>query len=86
MTPRQLERFLAVDDLRSFRKAAERIALSRLALSWPIKELPRDLGLCVFDRLGRAIEPTLRRGPRTRSGRLAWGRPRRSTRRCRMTA
>ena len=53
MTLRQLESFLAAVDLRSFRKAAERVALSQPALSQQIKELERELGAPVLDRLGR---------------------------------
>ena len=58
MTLRQLEIFLAVSRARSFRKAAERVALSQSALSQQIKELEGELGLPVFDRLGRTVELT----------------------------
>ncbi len=40
---------------RSFRKAAERVALSQPALSQQIKELERELATPVFDRLGRTV-------------------------------
>lgn len=58
MTLRQLEIFLAVSRARSFRKAAQGVALSQSALSQQIKELERELGLPVFDRLGRAVKLT----------------------------
>jgi DNA-binding transcriptional LysR family regulator len=58
MTLRQLESFLAVVDLRSFRKAAERVALSQPALSQQIKELERELGTPILERLGRTTALT----------------------------
>ena len=58
MTLRQLESFLAVVDLRSFRKAAERVALSQPALSQQVKELERELGTPVLERLGRTTALT----------------------------
>lgn len=58
MTLRQLESFLAVARARSFRKAAEGVALSQPALSQQIKELERELGLPLFDRLGRTVRLT----------------------------
>jgi LysR family transcriptional regulator, cyn operon transcriptional activator len=58
MTLRQLESFLAVVDLRSFRKAAERVALSQPALSQQVKELERELGTPILERLGRTTALT----------------------------
>ena len=58
MTLRQLEVFLAVARARSFRRAAERVALSQSALSQQVKELERELGAPVFDRLGRTVALT----------------------------
>ncbi|HEV8308076.1 MAG TPA: LysR substrate-binding domain-containing protein [Methylomirabilota bacterium] len=58
MTLRQLESFLAVVDLRSFRKAAERVALSQPALSQQIKELERELDTPILERLGRTTALT----------------------------
>lgn len=55
MTLRQLEIFLAVARARSFRRAAEAVALSQPALSQQVKELERELGTPVFDRLGRTV-------------------------------
>ncbi len=58
MTLRQLESFLAVARVRSFRKAAGTLALSQPALSQQIKELEHELALPLFDRLGRTIRLT----------------------------
>ncbi|MGH7264231.1 MAG: LysR substrate-binding domain-containing protein [Candidatus Rokuibacteriota bacterium] len=58
MTLRQLESFLAVVELRSFRKAAARVRLSQPALSHQVKELESELGTALFDRLGRTIAVT----------------------------
>jgi DNA-binding transcriptional LysR family regulator len=55
VTLRQLESFLAVARAGSFRRAAERLALSQPALSQQIKELEGELEAPVFDRLGRRI-------------------------------
>ena len=55
MTLRQLEIFLAVARAGSFRRAAERLALSQPALSQQVKELERRLDSPLFDRLGRSI-------------------------------
>jgi DNA-binding transcriptional LysR family regulator len=55
VTLRQLESFLAVVELRSFRKAAARVGLSQPALSHQIKELESELGTSLFERLGRTI-------------------------------
>jgi DNA-binding transcriptional LysR family regulator len=55
VTLRQLESFLAVARAGSFRRAAERVALSQPALSQHIREVERELGAPVFDRLGRSI-------------------------------
>lgn len=58
MTLRQLESFLAIVRAGSFRRAAERLALSQPALSQQIKELERELEVPLFDRLGRSVRPT----------------------------
>jgi len=55
VTLRQLEIFLAVARAGSFRRAAERLALSQPALSQQVKELERRLDSPLFDRLGRSI-------------------------------
>ena len=58
MTLRQLEVFLAVARAKSFRRATERLALSQPALSQHIKELEEELGVLLFDRLGRSVALT----------------------------
>jgi DNA-binding transcriptional LysR family regulator len=58
MTLRQLEVFLAVARAKSFRRAAEGLALSQPALSQHIKELEEELGASLFDRLGRSVRQT----------------------------
>jgi LysR family transcriptional regulator, low CO2-responsive transcriptional regulator len=58
VTLRQLEIFLAVARARSFRRAADTLALSQPALSQQIKGLERELDVDVFDRLGRTIALT----------------------------
>lgn len=58
MTLRQLESFLAISRAGSFRRAAERLALSQPALSQQIKEVERELEVPLFDRLGRRVQLT----------------------------
>jgi LysR family transcriptional regulator, low CO2-responsive transcriptional regulator len=58
VTLRQLELFLAVARARSFRGATQLAAVSQPALSLQIKELERELGTPVFDRLGRTVALT----------------------------
>lgn len=58
MTLRQLEVFLAVLELGSFRKAAERVSLSQPALSHQVKALEQELETSLFERLGRTIALT----------------------------
>lgn len=54
----QLESFLEVVRLGSFRKAAQAQALSQPSLSGRIRALERDLGGPLFDRLGRGVALT----------------------------
>jgi DNA-binding transcriptional LysR family regulator len=58
MTLRQLEVFLAVGRARSFRRAAEALHLSQPALSQHVRELEDELGVRLFDRLGRTVSLT----------------------------
>jgi len=58
MTLRQLEVFLAVAGARSFRRAAEQLRLSQPALSLHVRELEREFGTRLFDRLARAVHLT----------------------------
>src|SRR5260370_42415285 len=55
MTFRQLETFLAVARAKNFTRAAEALHVSQSTLSQHVLELERELGVRVFDRLGRAV-------------------------------
>jgi DNA-binding transcriptional LysR family regulator len=58
MTFRQLEIFLAVASAKSFTRAAETLHVSQSTLSQHVLELERELGVRLFDRLGRAVTLT----------------------------
>jgi DNA-binding transcriptional LysR family regulator len=58
MTLRQLEVFLAIARAQGYRRAAEALHTSQPALSQHIRELERELGARLFDRLGRGIALT----------------------------
>lgn len=58
VTVRQLRAFLMVAQERSFTKAAARLNLTQSALTTSIKTLERELGLRLFDRTTRMVEPT----------------------------
>lgn len=53
MDVRQLEYFLAVVDHGGFHRAARQLLVSQPALSQAIRGLERELGVAVFDRIGR---------------------------------
>jgi DNA-binding transcriptional LysR family regulator len=55
MTLRQLEVFLAIAQARSYRQAAEALHTSQPALSQHMRELERELGARLFDRLSRGV-------------------------------
>ena len=55
---RQVQAFVAIADLRSFRAAGERIGLSQPALSLAIKSLEQRLGGPLIDRRARVCELT----------------------------
>ncbi len=58
MDLRHLERFLAVVDHGGFTSAADEVAVSQPALSQTIKELETELGIPLFERLGRRVRVT----------------------------
>ena len=55
MELRQIRYFLAVAEAGHFTKAAQILGVSQSNLSAQIKELERDLGASLFDRVGRAV-------------------------------
>ncbi len=58
MDLRRLQVFAKVYDCRSFSRAAEEVLLSQPTVSGHIKSLETELGVILFDRLGREILPT----------------------------
>jgi DNA-binding transcriptional LysR family regulator len=58
MDLRRLQVFAKVYDCRSFSRAAEEVLLSQPTVSGHIKSLETELGVNLFDRLGREILPT----------------------------
>ncbi len=58
VTVRQLRAFLMVAHERSFTKAAARLNVTQSALTTSIKVLEGELGLRLFDRTTRVVEPT----------------------------
>ncbi len=59
VTVRQLRAFLMVTQERSFTKAAQRLNVTQSALTAAIKGLETELGLRLFDRTTRVVEPTI---------------------------
>jgi DNA-binding transcriptional LysR family regulator len=59
MDLRRLEAFCKVYDLRSFSKAGRDLYLSQPTISAHIASLESELGVLLFDRLGRSVLPTL---------------------------
>lgn len=55
---RRLQAFAKVYEFKSFSRAAQEIFLSQPTVSGHIKSLEQELGLQLFDRLGRRIVPT----------------------------
>jgi DNA-binding transcriptional LysR family regulator len=53
-----LQAFLAVAETRSFSRAAERIFLTQPAVSKRIATLEHQLGIRLFDRIGKRVQPT----------------------------
>ena len=59
VTVKHLRAFLAVAELSSFRRAADRLHVSQPALSAMIRDLEREVGLRLFDRTTRRVEIAL---------------------------
>jgi DNA-binding transcriptional LysR family regulator len=55
---RQLAAFCAVVERRSFSHAAEQLGVTQPAVSLQIRSLEKRLGVQLFDRSGRRVEPT----------------------------
>lgn len=55
ITIRQLEIFIAVAKAESYTKAAQEIHLTQPAVSMQVKQLEDQLGVALFERLGRSI-------------------------------
>lgn len=58
ITLRQLRGFLAVARERSFTRAADRLNVTQSALTASVRALEGELGLRLFDRTTRIVEPT----------------------------
>ena len=58
MDLRVLEVFCRIVELRSFSRAAEAVSLTQPTVSAHIKGLEAEVGLRLFDRIGRAVAPT----------------------------
>ena len=58
MNLRHLQAFAAIVDARGFARAATRLHLSQPALSRQIHALEADLGVLLFDRVGRGVQLT----------------------------
>ena len=58
VTLRQIQAFLAVAELGTFTKAAERLHMAQPALSQLVRDLEQALGIRLFDRTTRRVELT----------------------------
>lgn len=59
MTLRHMRIFVAVYQKSSITKAAEQLHIVQPSVSLAIKELEQYYGICLFDRIGRRIYPTM---------------------------
>jgi DNA-binding transcriptional LysR family regulator len=60
MNIRQLETFYWIAQLGTFSAAAERLHTSQASVSARIRELEEELGLALFDRIGRQVQLTVK--------------------------
>lgn len=71
MERRQLEVFLAIADAGSFTRAAARLHVAQPSLSYSVRQLEKELGVELFERLGRGVRLTpageALRGPASRT-------------------
>ncbi len=58
MNLRALEAFCAVYETESFTQAGDRLGLSQPTVSSHVRRLEEELGAALFDRVGRAVQPT----------------------------
>lgn len=67
VTLRQLRAFASVHRLRSITRAARELGITQSATSLLIKELEAQLGVTLFDRTTRAVQPTVAAGEAIRA-------------------
>ena len=58
MDLRSLETFIQVAELNSFTKAGEKLGYSQPTISFQIKQLEKELGVQLFERIGHTISLT----------------------------
>ncbi|MBI4391214.1 MAG: LysR family transcriptional regulator, partial [candidate division NC10 bacterium] len=58
MDIRALEVFCRIVELRSFSRAAEAVSLTQPTVSGHIKNLEEEVGMRLFDRLGKEVRST----------------------------
>lgn len=58
MTLQQIKYVLTISEKGSMNKAAEQLFVSQPSLSGAVKELEKELGITVFRRTGKGVEPT----------------------------
>jgi DNA-binding transcriptional LysR family regulator len=59
MVDPKLQTLLAVSELKSFTRAAEHLSLTQPAVTQHIKQLEKELGIKIFNRIGNEIKPTI---------------------------
>ena len=58
MTLQQLEYIVRLDDERHFVRAAERCFVTQPTLTMQVKKLEEEIGIQIFDRSKKPLEPT----------------------------